>query len=222
MTFCLSAKMNEAELEAANSIVQLRKTIKKGSRLYKVGMGFHAVYAIRSGFFKTTSSKQDGKVYLIDFYMQGDRLGLDGISHGKHLSDAVALEDSEVCVIPFYEIEKLSRVSTSYQRHFLQTLSKDIFRENDNQRLLSQMSAVERVATFIQNLMRKSRTRGFSRSEILLRMTRVEMAQYLGLTQETICRTLTKLVETGVIRINQRHLQVLNDAALERITGISI
>lgn len=160
---CLPAHMNEFEMEAANRIVQLRKTIKKGNRLFKTGMKFHAIYTIRSGFFKTTLNSAQGHIQLLSFHMKGDSLGWDGMAFELYQSDAVAL-------VGF-------------------------------------------------GLSQRLHARGFSRYDLLLRMTRIEMAQYLGLTQETVCRTLTKLSGTGVLSINQRHLHILNMPALERITG---
>jgi len=211
--------MNEFEVEAANRIVQLRKTIKKGNRLFKTGMKFHAIFTIRSGFFKTTLNSAQGDVQLLSFHMKGDSLGWDGMAFEHYQSDAVALEDSEVCVIPMHEIEQLSRISPVFQRHFLQRLSQEMVREHHAFRLMYQLTALQRVSGFIQSLSQRLHARGFSRYHLLLRMTRIEMAQYLGLTQETVCRTLTKLSGTGVLSINQRHLHILNMPALERITG---
>lgn len=216
---CLPAQLNAFEMVAADQIVHLRKTIKKGNRLFRASMKFHAIYTIRSGFFKTTLNTVHGDVHLLNFHMKGDSMGLDGIAFSRYQSDAVALEDSEVCVIPFDEIEQLSRNSPSFQRHFLQRLSQEIVREHQGLRLLSQLTALQRVAGFVHTMSHRLHAQGFSRHELLLRMTRIEMAQHLGLTQETVCRTLTKLCNSGVLSINRRHLHILNMPALDRMTG---
>ena len=219
--FCLPQNINDYEIDRVNRIVQMRRTIKKGSKLIKPGMAFHAIYAIRTGFFKTSVSTESGQEQLLGFQMTGDSLGMDGIATQKHSSDVVALEDSDICVFPIHEIENLSRVSPVFQRHFLQMLSKEIVRESQSMLMLSQMSAEVRVASFIQNLIQRLRARGFSNTELLLRMTRVEMGQYLGLKLETISRTLSKLSHNNIIEINRRHFRILDKAGLTRITGIS-
>jgi len=219
--FCLPKNISDYEVERINRLVQMRRTIKKGSKLIKAHMPFHAIYAIRTGFFKTTLRAEGGQEHLVGFQMVGDCLGLDGIAKQEHVADVTALEDSDICVLPYNEIENLSRVSPAFQRHFIQILSQEIVRENYNLLMLSQMSAEERVAHFIQNLTHRLRDRGFSCSEVLLRMTRVEMGQYLGLQLETISRTLSKLSKNGVLDIQQRHLRILDKGALERITGKS-
>ena len=219
--FCLPQNINNYEIDRVDHIVQMRRTVKKGSKLIKSGAAFHAIYAIRTGFFKTSVSTDSGQEHLIGFQMSGDSLGMDGIATQKHISDVMALEDSTICVLPIHEIENLSRVSPVFQRHFLRMLSKEIVRESHDMLMLSQMSAEARVASFIQNLTHRLQARGFSNSELLLRMSRIEIGQYLGLNLETISRTLTRLSQNSIIEINKRHLRILDKAGLTRITGIS-
>lgn len=128
--FCLSQNFNEYEIDRVNSIVQTRRTIKKGTKLIKTGMTFQSIYAIRTGYFKTSFKTESGETQLLGFQMTGDSLGMDGIATHKHNFDVIALEDSDICVLPINEIESLSRVSSVFQRHFLQMLSKEIVRES--------------------------------------------------------------------------------------------
>ena len=217
--FCMPANASESDMAAASNMVQLRRKIKKGSRLFKVGTNFHAVFNIRTGFFKTTNESESGEVNILGFHMQGNSLGLDGFSHNRYLSDAVALEDSEVCVIPYEEIEQLSRQSPQFQRHFLQRLTHEFIRGNSAYQFLNKNASLERVASFIQLQSHQFRIRGFSRHELLLRMSRIDMADYLGLTKETVSRSLAKLISNGLIAVKLRHVRILNEAALLRLTG---
>jgi CRP/FNR family transcriptional regulator len=79
------------------------------SSISTAGDPFEAIYAIRAGFFKTDVILEDGRDQVTGFQMAGEVLGLDGISTDRHSCNAVALEDSEVCVIPFSRLEELSR-----------------------------------------------------------------------------------------------------------------
>ncbi len=82
--FCLSQNFNEYEIDRVNSIVQTRRTIKKGTKLIKTGMTFQSIYAIRTGYFKTSFKTESGETQLLGFQMTGDSLGMDGIATHKH------------------------------------------------------------------------------------------------------------------------------------------
>jgi CRP/FNR family transcriptional regulator len=151
--------------------------------------------------------------------MAGEIIGLDGIVSDHHTCDAVALEDAEVCVMPFDRIEELSREITSLQRHVHKIMSREIVRENGVMLLLGSMRAEERLAAFLLNLVQRLHARGFSQSELVLRMTREEIGSYLGLKLETVSRTFSKLVDDGIVEVKQRHVRILNPDGLKLIVN---
>jgi CRP/FNR family transcriptional regulator, anaerobic regulatory protein len=131
--------------------------------------------------------------------MAGEIIGLDGIVNDQHSCDAVALEDAEVCVMPFDRIEEISREVTALQHHVHKIMSREIVREHGVMLLLGSMRAEERLAAFLLNLVQRLNARGFSQSELVLRMTREEIGSYLGLKLETVSRTFSKFVEDGTL-----------------------
>jgi CRP/FNR family transcriptional regulator len=151
--------------------------------------------------------------------MAGEIIGLDGIVNDQHTCDAVALEDAEVCVMPFERIEELSREVTALQRHVHQIMSREIVREHGVMLLLGSMRAEERLAAFLLNLVQRLHARGFSRSELVLRMTREEIGSYLGLKLETVSRTLSKFAADGMVEVEQRNVRILDPEALRRIVN---
>jgi CRP/FNR family transcriptional regulator len=151
--------------------------------------------------------------------MAGEMIGLDGIVHDHHTCDAVALEDAEVCVLPFDRIEEFSREVNSLQHHVHKIMSREIVRENGVMLLLGSMRAEERLAAFLLNLVQRLHARGFSQSEVVLRMTREEIGSYLGLKLETVSRTFSKFVDDGMIEVKQRHVRILNTEALHDIVN---
>jgi CRP/FNR family transcriptional regulator len=151
--------------------------------------------------------------------MAGEVIGLDGIVNDRHACDAVALEDAEVCVMPFDRIEELSRDINALQHHVLKIMSREIVREHGVMLLLGSMRAEERLAAFLLNLVQRLHARGFSRSELVLRMTREEIGSYLGLKLETVSRTFSKFAEEGIIEVHQRHVHILNAEALKDIVN---
>ena len=211
--------LSDVELQRIDDIVAGRRTVKRGATLFRNGEKFTSLYAIRTGFFKTCIASEDGRDQVTGFQMAGEIIGLDGIVNDNHTCDAVALEDAEVCVMPFDRIEELSREVTSLQRHVHKIMSREIVREHGVMLLLGSMRAEERLATFLLNLVQRLHARGFSQSELILRMTREEIGSYLGLKLETVSRTFSKFSDDGIVEVKQRHVRILNTAALKDIVN---
>lgn len=211
--------LNEDELKRLDDLVATRRKVERGNSLYRNGDKFSALYAIRTGFFKTTVAVEDGRDQVTGFQMAGEVIGLDGIVSEHHTCDAVALEDAEVCVMNFDRIEDLSREINALQRHVHKIMSREIVREHGVMLLLGSMRAEERLAAFLLNLVQRLHARGFSQSELVLRMTREEIGSYLGLKLETVSRTFSKFVEDGIVEVKQRHVRILNSEALQLIVN---
>lgn len=216
---CMPMGLKAEELQKIDEVVAIRRKIKRGARLYSNGEKFTSLYAIRTGFFKTCINTEDGRNQVTGFQMAGEIIGLDGIVKDHHTCDAVALEDAEVCVMPFDRIEELSREVVSLQRHVHKIMSREIVREHGVMLLLGSMRAEERLAAFLLNLVQRLHARGFSQSELLLRMTREEIGSYLGLKLETVSRTFSKFVEDGIVEVKQRHVRILSTDALKLIVN---
>jgi CRP/FNR family transcriptional regulator len=212
---CLPFGLDEHELERLDSLISNRRRIKKGDSLYQVGENFTAIYAIRSGFFKTDVLMEDGRDQVTGFQMAGELLGLDGISTEQHTCNAVALEDSEICAIPFVQMETLSREIHSLQHHFHKVMSREIVRDHGVMMLLGTMRAEERLAAFLLNLSQRFTARGYSHSDFNLRMTREEIGSYLGLKLETVSRAFSRFQEEGHIAVQQKHVRILNVTGLK-------
>ena len=211
--------LSEMEMERVDEVVSTRRKVARGDNLFRNGDKFNALYAIRTGFFKTRISAEDGRDQVTGFQMAGEIIGLDGIVSDQHTCDAVALEDAEVCVMPFDRIEELSREITSLQRHVHKIMSREIVRENGVMLLLGSMRAEERLAAFLLNLVQRLHARGFSQSELVLRMTREEIGSYLGLKLETVSRTFSKFVDEGLVEVKQRHVRILSPEGLKQIVN---
>ncbi len=216
---CMPVGLQPDELRRIDDIVATRRKVRRKETLFRNGERFTSLYAIRTGVFKTRVASEDGRDQVTGFQMAGEIIGLDGIVNDQHTCDAVALEDSEVCVMPFDRIEELSREVTALQRHVHQIMSREIVREHGVMLLLGSMRAEERLAAFLLNLVQRLHARGFSRSELVLRMTREEIGSYLGLKLETVSRTLSKFMDDGIIEVRQRHLRIANPEALQNIVN---
>jgi CRP/FNR family transcriptional regulator len=214
---CMPIGLEVDDMKKLDEVVATRKQVKQGQMLFSNGDAFTSLYAIRTGFFKTCISNEDGREQVTGFQMAGEIIGLDGIVTDQHSCNAVALEDAEVCVMPFANVEELSREFPVLQRHVHKVMSREIVRENGMMMMLGNMRAEERLAAFLLNLVQRLHARGFSQSEMILRMTREEIGSYLGLKLETISRTFSKLSDDGIIEVKQRYVKILAPDELKKI-----
>jgi CRP/FNR family transcriptional regulator len=214
---CMPTGFNPDEMRRLDEVVEKRRRIKQGELLFSSGDTFNSLYAIRTGFFKTCVTSEDGREQVTGFQMAGEIIGMDGIVSDHHNCNAVALEDAEVCVMPFSDIENLSRELPGLQRHVHKIMSREIVRENSVMMLLGNMRAEERLAAFLLNLVQRLHARGLSQSELVLRMTREEIGSYLGLKLETVSRSFSKFSEDGIIEVKQRYVKILEPDALKKI-----
>lgn len=211
---CMPMGLNHEEMRQIDSMVSTRVKVPRGNYLYFAGGGFESLYAVRLGFFKTTLGAADGREQVSGFYMAGDLLGLDGVANALHTSNAIALEDSEVCVLHMQAITDLSRHVHSLQHHVQKVMSREIVRDHDHMFMLGSMDAQARVASFLLQLLTRQHSRGQASDALELRMTREDIGSYLGLTIETVSRSLGKLTKNGIISVNLRSVRVLQPLAL--------
>jgi CRP/FNR family transcriptional regulator len=214
---CLPGGLRAEDLPRMENVVYARRRVKRGESLFAAGDAFRTVYSIRSGFFKTSLVDGEGREQVTGFFMGGELLGMDGIGAGRYNGTAVALEDSEVCVMPYALIEDMAREVPALQRRLYAVLSREIARDHGVMMLLGSMRAEERLATFLMNLSRRFTARGYSPSEFHLRMTRDELGSYLGLKLETVSRLFSRFHDDGLIEVQQKHVRILDAERLEQI-----
>jgi CRP/FNR family transcriptional regulator, anaerobic regulatory protein len=214
---CLPGGVCAEDVARVESIVYARRRMKRGEALFAAGDEFKTVYAIRSGFFKTSLVDGDGREQVTGFHMGGELIGLDGLGSGIYNGTAVALEDSEVCVLPYTLIEEMAREVPALQRHLHSVLAREIVRDHGVMMLLGSMRAEERLATFLINLSKRFVRRGYSASDFHLRMTREEIGSYLGLKLETVSRLFSAFQAEGYIDVQQKHVRIVSIAGLEGV-----
>jgi CRP/FNR family transcriptional regulator, anaerobic regulatory protein len=209
--------LTRAEMDVADRLVFERLHVRRGESLCRNGERFTSLYAVRSGFFKSTALRENACDQVLRFSMTGDVLGIDGIGPERHICDTVALEDSDVCAIPFAQLQGLAHEIPGLQRQLHKTMSREIVREHGQMLLLGSMNAKERLATFLLDMSRRLAARGYSPSEFNLRMTREDIGSYLGQKLETVSRTFSKLQQEGLISVEQKFVRILDNAGLERV-----
>jgi CRP/FNR family transcriptional regulator, anaerobic regulatory protein len=196
-------------------LVATRLRLRKGDVLLRAGDRFTALYAIRFGSCKTVTLA-DSSERVSGYHLSGDIIGVEGIGNDVHACQVVALEDTEVCVLPFSRIEKLAHDDASFQRHLYRLLSSAIVRERTATLIVGTMRAEQRLASFLLDLSHRYQTRGYSSTDFVLRMTREEIGSHLGLKLETVSRLFSRFAEEGLIRVNGRVVKLLDRLALQQ------
>ena len=207
---CLPMGLDAGAMGQLDQIIGRRRRLARDERLYKRGERFGNLYAIRFGHFKTFQLQPGGEQQITGFQMAGELLGMDAISTDRHACDAVALEDSEVCEIPFSLLEGLFGEVPALLRHFHRLMSGEIMREQNVMLLLGNMRAEQRFAVFLSNLSSRYTARGYSATSFQLRMSREEIGNYLGLTIESISRLLSRFRKQGWVAVDKREVTLLD------------
>jgi len=213
---CLPGGLGEPDLERLDLLHFGRRRVKSGESLYHAGERFQFIYAVRSGTFKSSLILADGREQVSGFHMAGELMGLDGVAHGHHASAATALEDAEVCAIPYAHLSELASGSSEMQLVMARLMSREIVREHSLMMLLGSMNAEERLAAFLLNLSQRMKARGYSPSEFHLRMSRAEIGSYLGMKLETVSRTFSAFQQQRLLAVDKRHIRIIDLDGLAR------
>ena len=216
---CLPCDLGQSDLDRFDQIATAKRRIARGAALYHGGEGFESLYAVRSGAFKTVGVSRQGDEKITGFHFPGELLGLEAIDSGRHGYSAVALEDSEVCAIPFAQLERLALAMPALQHQLLRVLSGDISRDHGLMLLLGSMTAEQRLAAFLLSLSRRHQRLGYSANRFVLRMTREEIGNYLGLTLETVSRLMSRFQRDGLIGVHQRDIEIRESGRLKELVG---
>jgi CRP/FNR family transcriptional regulator len=193
------------------------RTIRRGEPLYRSGDPFANLYAVRSGSLKTVMAHRDGREQVTGLRLAGEPLGFDGISEDRHACSAIALEDSSVCIVPYASLKHLCREIAQMQDRLHRLMGEQIVREAAQMMVLGSLSADERVAAFLLDVSERNAQRGYSSNEFNLRMTREDMGSYLGMTLETVSRTLSRFQKRGLIDTQGKFIRIIDFDGLRRL-----
>lgn len=214
---CLPAGIGVDALTRMDELVRDRRVVDRGARLFRAGDRLSAVYVARSGAFKTIGVTPGGEPQLIGFHLPGELIGLDALGGGSHRCEAVALEASEVCEVPYRRLTAIAAQIPALQGQLLRVIGGGVERDQDHLGLLMRRQAGERIALFLHGIGERYARIGQSATAFKLPMSREDIAHYLGLALETVSRGFTRLQDDGVIAAHGRHIEIVDADALERL-----
>jgi CRP/FNR family transcriptional regulator len=181
---------------------------KTGQRIHTIGQPFDTLFIVHSGFLKTVLIDEFGNEQVLSFPMKGDLFGVDGIHTKRYASEAVALSNCDLILLAFKKFIALGRTHSELEHAMYSVMSRELVREQGMVSMLGALSAEARVARFLVSLSERFSEMGYSSKLFNLRMTRHEIGSYLGLTLETVSRTLSAFNEFGLITVDQRSIGI--------------
>ncbi|NNJ92793.1 MAG: fumarate/nitrate reduction transcriptional regulator Fnr [Gammaproteobacteria bacterium] len=218
---CLPMGLDEKDVTRLDQIINRTKPHHRNDYLFREGDTFKGIYAVKTGSIKTYISREDGSDQVLGFHLPGEIIGLDAIETGSHGCTAKVLETTAVCLIPYEKLEKLSVEIPSLQHQMFRLMSREITNESNMLILLGKRNADERLATFLLSLSQRYKQRGFSATEFNLSMSRNEIGNYLGLAVETVSRLFTRFQDEGILKVERKHIELLDLEALKGICDSS-
>lgn len=211
---CLPAGIEGDDLRRLEAVVQRRRPLEPGERLFRIGDALQSVFVTSEGAFKTIGINEAGEEHVLGFHLPGELFGLDAIGTGYHRCEAIALGRARVCELRFSELATAASQLPSLQMQLLRVMGQSSDRDQDHLDVLTRRQASERIALFLQGLSERYRRIGQSCDEFQLPMSRDEIARYLGLALETVSRSFSRLHEEGVIAVRGRRVRIIDVAAL--------
>jgi len=189
-----------------------RLSFTRNAEIYAEGDSTNCWYKVISGTVRVCKLLSDGRRHIAEFCFSGDCFGID--STGERPCSAEAVDDVIVMRFQHAVTERLIDQNPALARLLRDTMVRDLANAHEKTLLLARMTAPERIAAFLLEMFeRRDRTKALE-----LPMSRNDIADYLGLTIETVCRTLSTFKREGVISIpNPHRVELLDRDALEAV-----
>jgi CRP/FNR family nitrogen fixation transcriptional regulator len=200
-------------LDAPQAPVGPLRLFTKDEEIFAEGADADFFYKVVSGAVRTYKLLSDGRRQIDAFHLAGEIFGAE--AGGEHRFTAEAIGDVSLVGYRSRSIETLSFDNPALARDVLAATMEALARAQEHMLLLGRKSAVEKVATFLLGLAERTTSGG----AVDLPMARIDIADHLGLTIETVSRSLTQLERQGVIAVpaNRRGIVLKDRAALRRL-----
>jgi CRP/FNR family nitrogen fixation transcriptional regulator len=191
-----------------NPIVSLNEfTYKKGTEIYGEKEPAEYVYQVKAGAVRSYKLLSDGRRQIGAFHLSGDIFGLE--NSGAHRFTTEAIIDTTVRLIRRQSLELVAESDAMVARNLLSMTTTNLQHAEDHMLLLGRKTSLERVAAFLLEMDKRLTAAGV----MALPMSRRDIADYLGLTLETVSRALSRLHELGILGFignNQRQIVLLD------------
>lgn len=217
LCFCSGLDLEERNKFA--KFVTSRVVVQRSYSLFEVGDSVNSLYFICSGSVKTWNTNIGGEEHVIRFYFPGDIIGLGSINHSMYDYAATTLETTSICEISLSEFKKLATQIPNLNRRLIEAMSWEITHGNHLAQVRGRTRAGSRLAYFLTFLAKKFAKNGYSGKDFALTMKRREIADHLGLTIETVSRTLTQFQKEGLLKVEGKLISIQDRKRLDECSN---
>ena len=212
---CLPRGLDDRQTRQFEQIVHRSRPIQPGEHLFRAGDEFRSGAAVRAGCFKSYVVDPDGEEQVLGFHFPGEIVGLDAIHSARHLASVTALDTSAVCSLGFDSVSDMARRMPELQAELFRVMSGRII---ELETIAGDLSADQRLATFLLGVGERFARRGYSASEFNLAMSRRDIASYLRLATETVSRVLARFQDQGLIGVDRKSVRILDTDGLRGVS----
>ena len=216
---CLPAGISAEDLAQLDATIRDRRALNRGCVLYRNGEPFTALYVVRSGALKTFVHNANGDLQILGFHLPGEILGFDALATDYHVSQAEALERSSLCELPYDKLEQVTHAVPALQRQLMRVISREMVSEHDHLVMMGKQQTQEQLASFLQSIADRYARLSRDNTLLTLPMSRMDIANYLGLVVETVSRTFTRMEDLGVLAVNRKQVRILRPDLLAKLCG---
>ncbi|MEL1265420.1 Crp/Fnr family transcriptional regulator [Pseudoxanthomonas putridarboris] len=205
-------------LEQARTLEALADDLRlaAGEQLVREGEARRGVFTVTRGALRRIRLLPDGRRLVAGFLMPGDFIGFSGASHYRHSIEAIT--DSALCAFSMADMRTLCNDHPALERELLERACVELDATRGNLMALARLNPMERLAGFLVDMAQRRRRQGQDDSEVVLPMTRTDIADYLGLTVETVSRSFTRLRQEGSIATGDpHHVRLLDRKRLDAL-----
>jgi CRP/FNR family transcriptional regulator len=213
IAFCADLSHDEIKRLAT---VRCHAHLPSAFTIFREGDPSDHVYSVSGGAVKLYKLMSDGRRQIIGFLFSGDMFGL-GLD-GGYVYTAETVIPTQLCRFTHRKLDSLMSEIPRLERKLFSVTVKDLVAAQEQMLLLGRKTAKEKVATFLLRLSRRSVLQGHPSSPIALPMSRADIADYLGLTIETVSRTFTQLKKEAIIGLPASgHVVLVDEAGLKEL-----
>lgn len=195
------------------------RRLHEGDSLFHEGASADGIYFVRAGTFKVFCTAEDGYEQVLGFSGRGELLGFDAIGLGHYANQAVALEESSVYVVRLRDYFSISPRSPVLDRAVFRAVSEALQQRSELADMMAAVAAEVRLARFLVHVSRRMASNGLSSREFHLRMSRRDIASYLGVAHETVSRSFTALVKLGFVSVDNRAVDIIDMDGLKAFSA---
>lgn len=202
-----------------DSLIHNRRPLDRGQTLFRQGDAAPSLYVVRSGSLKTFVEDRAGNVQVVGFHLPGEVLGMGGLGRDHYIGTAETLERSTVCEIVYASLQPLLSQMPALHQQLARFITRRAELDQGHLVMMGKLRAEERLALFLRGLADRYERLSYDPGNLLLSMSRRDLASYLGLAMETVSRLFGRMEAEGILAVERKRVRILRPDLLAELCG---